>query len=354
MIRPASEVVGIEPVVRALVAMALLGSGLVGSQALAAPVADASSVPVSGAASEPTIFVEDFESRHVFHWDVHVGLAPPDPIDMGSAVSKTAISLPGGGSNATERSHVVHYLGTGKSIDSSPRRQVPYRAYFASCAVDTANPKMFVSLTLADTSAGADPDYPEIGSVFETRYDPVTGLLTPTGNQAVLDLCNQTHGITASSDCSRVAVLCATANEEPVSATYPGSFRDLVEEGREDYFYTAQTDNESIIDGIAGLTQAERQARYQYNGEMWLLEWDGGEPLSEEPEKFVIHKGFGGGNPWSAPSLVYSETDNSYGAAFATNLFDTNHGGRHWSAALMIVEREGWKLNPDDRGWGWL
>ena len=46
---------------------------------------------------------------------------------------------------------MVHYLGTGKSIDGQAREQLPFRAYFASCARETANPRVFVSLTLADT-----------------------------------------------------------------------------------------------------------------------------------------------------------------------------------------------------------
>ena len=212
---------------------------------------------------------------------------------------------------------------------------------------------MFVSLTLADPSPDADPDHPRVGSVFELEYDPVTGGLQPTGNHAVLDVCNEAHGISVSSDCSRVALLCATSIEQPVTPTYPGALRDLVAETSQDSYYTRQVDNVAIIDAIPGLTPEEREERYLYNGEIWLLEWPGGRSLSAEADKYVIHKGYGG-HPFGPVTLFYSETDDSYGAAFTTSLFDTNHGGRHRSAALMVVDRKaGWELNPNDRGWAW-
>ncbi|MEM1246546.1 MAG: hypothetical protein AAGK22_09240 [Acidobacteriota bacterium] len=277
------------------------------------------------------------------------------PINLEASLSRQQVSLPGNAKNAAEHATLPHYLGTGKTIDGTgQQRDLPFRAYFASCAVETENPRMFVSLTLDDTSSGANADNPVVGSVFEARYDSETGRLEPTNNRAVLNHCNETHGIAASADCSKVAVLCSTAVGEPVSETYSDPFLDLVEISQADYRYTTQINNEHIIDAIPGLTQAERRARYKYNGEMWLLEWPGGAPFSDEPDKYVIHKGFGGGQPFGTPSLVFSDSDNSYGAAFPTSVFDTNHGGRHLSAALMVIERDGWRLNPNDRGWGWL
>ncbi|MEM9532347.1 MAG: hypothetical protein AAGA23_15635 [Pseudomonadota bacterium] len=276
----------------------------------------------------------------------------PPRIDVAGSLTSKTISLPGNGANAAELPLVVHYLGTGKSIDGAARRQVPFRSYFASCDLASARPRMFVSITQEDVGPQADPEHPRVGSLLELRYNPANRQLEPTGNQAVVGFCNETHGIAASADCSRVAVLCSTAIAEPISETYNGTFRDLVDEagsiGRE----VVQVSNEAIIDAIPGLTPQERADRYQYNGEMWLLEYANGN-FSAEPQRFVIHKGYGGGSPFGAPSLVYSDSDNAYAAAFATNVFDRNYGGRHHSAALMIIERDGWKLNDDDRGWSW-
>ncbi|MEM6795601.1 MAG: hypothetical protein AAF725_16600, partial [Acidobacteriota bacterium] len=310
--------------------------------------------PFSLSAQTPAeIFSDDFESSWVHRWDTHVGAAPLPMLDVGAALSGTTVPLPVGGRNARERALMVQYLGTGKSIDGQPREQLPFRAYFASCNVDTESPRMFVSLTLVDEGPNANPSHPRVGSVFEAEYNPDSGLLQPTANHAVLDVCNESHGIAVSSDCSQVAVLCATAIEEPVTPTHPGPLRDLVSETSQDSFYTRQIDNVAIIDGISGLTQEEREARYRYNGEVWLLEWPDGRALSSESDKYVLHKGVGG-HPFAAVSLIYGEADDSYAATFATSVFDSNHGGRHRSAALMVVDRKnGWELNPDDRGWAW-
>ncbi|MEM1090818.1 MAG: hypothetical protein AAGI67_10580 [Pseudomonadota bacterium] len=267
-------------------------------------------------------------------------------------MSSNAMLLPGNGANAPERSLVVHYLGTGKSIDGATRRQVPIRSYFASCGLNTDRPRLFASVTLNDASAQANPEHPRVGSLTEMRLNPDSGQLEPTGNASVISFCNETHGIAASADCSKVAVLCSTRIEEPVSETYGGPFRDLVAEAGGVAREVVQVSNEAIIDNIPNLTPQERAARYQYNGEMWLLEYANGN-FTSAPQKFVIHKGYGGGHPFAAPSLVYSDSDDTYAAAFAANVFDLNHGGRHHSAALMIIERDGWKLNDDDRGWSW-
>ena len=230
--------------------------------------------PLDLSAQSPTnIFADGFESSWVHRWDAHQGAEPLPMLDVDSALSGVTMPLPVGGTNAKERALMVHYLGTGKSIDGAARQQLPFRAYFAACNVETESPSLFVSLTLADTSASANPDHPRVGSVFELEYDSSSGLLEPTANHAVLDICNESHGIAVSSDCSRVAVLCAPIIEEPATPSFGGTLRDLVAETSQDSFYTRQTDNTAIIDGIAGLTEAERQARYLHNGEIWLLVW---------------------------------------------------------------------------------
>ncbi|MEO0452166.1 MAG: hypothetical protein AAFZ74_17765 [Pseudomonadota bacterium] len=283
--------------------------------------------------------------------------APSTPVStsIDGAVSKaTSGGLPGGLRNAAERKSFAHYVGTTKDLTGRHPKQLPIRAYFAACETDTDTPRMFVSMTLEDPSQTEDPDIPTIGSIFETIYDPATKSLRRTGNETRIDLCQETHGITVSSDCSRVAVLCNTDFEDPVSESEYFT-RDLVEESGISTFN--QPNNKTQVDNNSNIAPENRSNRYLYNGEMWLLEWDG-VSLSSQPDRYVIHKAVGGAQAGAA-SLVYAEEQDAYGAAFITNSFD-NNGGRHKSGALVVVERDGWVLNgrhpldrDESRGFNW-
>ncbi|MEM8993699.1 MAG: hypothetical protein AAGF23_02785, partial [Acidobacteriota bacterium] len=94
------------------------------------------------------IFADGFESSWVHRWDSHVGVTPLPFLDVQSALAGSTTALPVGGTNAKERALMVHYLGTGKSIDGQAREQLPFRAYFATCQTETEQPKTYVSLTL--------------------------------------------------------------------------------------------------------------------------------------------------------------------------------------------------------------
>ena len=231
---------------------------------------------------------------------------------------------------------------------------MPIRTYYATCNVDSDEPRLFVSMSLEDTSATADPDIPTIGAVFETIYDPATGALDWTGNETTVPFCQETHGIAVSEDCSRIAVLCNTPYEEPTSETAFFT-KDLVEEYGDDWI--DQPNNEAAIDADSSIDPSDRADHYLYNGEVWLLEWDG-VPLTADPDRYVIHKATGGIS--IAPiTLAYAEDQDMYAAAFKSAVFDSG-GGRHISAALMVIDRDGWVLNPADpargisqRGWVW-
>lgn len=262
-------------------------------------------------------------------------------------LTKTQVSLAQGMRNAPEHFNFISYLGSGKSIDGNPAEQIPFRTYTAACATDTEEPRMFVSMTLADESANANLDSPRVGSVFETRFNQISGALEPTGNQSVIQMCNEAHGIAVSDDCSTVAMMCATELYAPISETFGSEFTDLVNDAENDFSYLGgHINNEEKVDD---------PDRYQYNGEMWLLEWnlngDGELDLTDEPDRYVIHKGYGG-HPMGTADLVYNESDNTYGTAFTTSVFD-NNGGRHRSAAMLVIDRDDWSLNSQDRGWGW-
>lgn len=282
---------------------------------------------------------------------------PPPPIStstIGQVSKATSGGLPYGLRNAAERRAFPHYIGSLKDLTGRHPKQLPMRTYFAACDTGTDRPRMFVSMTLEDTNLSADPDIPTIGSVFETVYDPATRSMRRTGNETTIPLCQETHGITASNDCSRIAVLCNTDFEAPVSESESFT-KDLVEE----YPYSRidQPNNEQQVNNNSNISTSDRQSRYRYNGEMWLLEWDG-VSFASEPDRYVIHKAVGG-QQLAATTLAYAEDQDVYGAAFTTNSFDSG-GGRHKSGALMIIDRNGWRLNPDDprnsdreRGWTW-
>lgn len=263
------------------------------------------------------------------------------------AITKTQINLANNAQNAKEHAIFVSYLGSGKSIDGNPAEQIPFRTYMASCATETEEPRLFVSMTLDDKSADANPDSPRVGSVFEAKLNNETGALEPTGNQTILPMCNESHGIAVSDDCSVVGLVCATELLAPVSQSYTGDFIDLVT--------TLDNDASTVGDNVNNEHHKNDPANYEYNGEIWLFEWNAttGENinLEDDPDKYVIHKGYGGHYTGTA-DLIYNASDNSYATAFTTSVFDGS-GNRHRSAATMIIERDSWALNPKDRGWSW-
>lgn len=115
---------------------------------------------------------------------------PTPPTILGSITKVTPGAFPNSLGNAPERYAFPHYLGTNRIASNPPK--LPIGSYFASCTTNTANPRMFVSLTL-DNSASLYKAK-TVGSVYETVYNPISGALERTGNEAVIEMCNATHG----------------------------------------------------------------------------------------------------------------------------------------------------------------
>ncbi|MCP4746890.1 MAG: hypothetical protein GY874_12245, partial [Desulfobacteraceae bacterium] len=287
---------------------------------------------------------------------ITIGVSAPT-VELDGNITKSFTGhLPGGFANAGERGQLPHYLAR---LKKNGVKKVPIRTYFASCDEDTETPRMFVSVTLKDERSTADPELPTVGSIFEVIYDPDTGGLVRTGNEVVLDPFYESHGITASSDCSRVAVLVHTY-EEPFTETEPYT-KDLVEARKEaagaseGFSWMDQPNNIDyyIDDEDLGADQVmESDETYMYHGEMWLLEWNN-QKLTEEPDKYVIHKAVGG-NPLAPATLIYAEDDNTYGASFTASVFGKG-GSRHKSGALVVINRDIWTIDDpyDSRGRGW-
>jgi len=270
-------------------------------------------------------------------------------------ITKTSILL--GQQNAAEHATLPGYMASGKSNCCGAQERVPFRTYVATCRTDTAEPKMFVSLTMQvddEDSIYYKPSSPRIGAIFEAKVNPATGALEPTGNRTFMPICNEAHGIAASADCSTVGVLCAPSYEEPFSERYAGAFTDLTT--------TAPMGDQDDIIQPNNLGYTNYQGSDQYAGEMWLLEWNTSDAsaspiqFATEPAAYVIHRSFGGQPLGAGHDLVYAEDQDAYGTAFPTSTFKST-GKRHRSAALMVVDRShqgnGFVLNADDRGFPW-
>ncbi|WP_444886048.1 hypothetical protein [Microbulbifer sp. JMSA008] len=260
--------------------------------------------------------------------------------DLGFAtITATDITLPDAMVNAQEVYQLAHYIGRTDSEQDEENIDIPIRSYTATCATDTDKPRMFVSTTLSEGLKASDPTY---GSVYELQYNPETSSFDQTGNTTILKQCYETHGITASADCSRVAVLCNT--EYKASERYDVQ-KDLVEE-----YGTTWMKIEDNLDAVAG-TDNEKK----YNDQIWLMEWDN-KPLSEKPDAYVVNK-MHGGTHLGAQELLYVENDSKGRTNYAFSVTArVLVSGSHYSAGLTVIERDDWSLNmsgSDNRGWDW-
>jgi len=251
------------------------------------------------------------------------------------------VTLPDAMNNAKEVYQMAHYIARTDGEQNEDDINIPIRSYVATCATDTETPRMFVSTSLSEGNSAADTTY---GSVYELRYNPETSSFDQTGNATILKQCYESHGIAASKDCSRVAVLCNTEYRAHEQYEIQG---DLVEQ-----YGTTYMKMEDNLDKVEG-TDKEKK----YNDQIWLMEWDN-EPLSEKPDTYVVSK-MHGGTHLGAQELLYVDTDSegraSYAFSASARVFD-NGGGSHYSAGLTIINRNDWSMNisgSDNRGWDW-
>ncbi|MCO1337042.1 hypothetical protein MO867_22210 [Microbulbifer sp. OS29] len=211
-----------------------------------------------------------------------------------ATITATEITLPDAMVNAQEVYQLAHYIGRTDSEQDEENIDIPIRSYTATCATDTEQPRMFVSTTLSEGQSASNTTY---GSVYELQYNPETSSFDQTGNTTILKQCYESHGITASADCSRVAVLCNT--EYKASDRYDTE-KDLVEEYGTTWMKVE--DNLSSVEG----TDNEKK----YNDQIWLMEWDN-KSLSEKPDAYVVNK-MHGGTHLGAQELLYVNTSDSF------------------------------------------
>ncbi|WP_413662123.1 hypothetical protein ACG1BZ_12665 [Microbulbifer sp. CNSA002] len=162
--------------------------------------------------------------------------------DLGFAqITSRDITLPNGQTNAEEVHGLPHYIARTDSNQDDNLQSVPMRSYTTACATDTDRPRMFVSKTLSEGSGEDETTY---GTVYELQYNPETLSFDQTGNTTILKQCYEAHGIAASADCSRVAVLCNTEYQANERYDVQG---DLVEQYGSDWM--KMENNISAIDG---------------------------------------------------------------------------------------------------------
>ncbi|MCL1126585.1 hypothetical protein [Shewanella surugensis] len=342
--------------------------------------------------------------------------------DLGFAtLTAMSVTLPEAKLNAKEQYQVAHYIGRTDSEQNEENIDIPIRSYTATCATDTRTPRMFVSVSLSEGTRSQDATY---GSVYELQYNPATENFEQTGNATVLNQCYESHGITASQDCSRIAVLCNTGYQANATDEVDA---DLIEQYGTDWMKTE--DNESKIESriqndiglmvatnhnplihfftehfdltiqdflaglqanfpennfdstttfntIKGSEMAEEMAyiisqltstdhadlldhirnnSYKYNDQIWLLEWDGNQSLSDKPAAYVVNK-MHGGTHLGTQELIYVDDDSqgrsSYAFSVTARVFD-GYGSSHYSAGLTVIDRDNWKIDDSARGWYW-
>lgn len=121
-------------------------------------------------------------------------------------LSISEFSLPNNLSNARENTTTPRYIGrTAQRSSGDEAVKVPIRSYVAHCTDSSGVDNMFVSQSLQEGSSASD----RVGSVYQLKYDSSIESYAPTNNSVILSgVCNETHGVAVSDDCSRVAVLC--------------------------------------------------------------------------------------------------------------------------------------------------
>lgn len=338
-----------------------------------------------------------------------------ETINLGFAsLTSRKITLPGNKMNAKEVYQLSHYIGRTDGEASEHSIETPIRSYQATCDTNTASPRMFVSVTVADSEAA---DAATSGSVYELKYNPATKSFDPTGNSALLPMCYESHGIAVSENCGRVAVLCNTEyqaskdydiekdlielygttsmkledNHGKIDAIinsrlaflivnnsrkYLGFFESL---NIADYLSGLQTNfpennfNQNTTFGnlfgssmedemnyvigqmntseTAALHQYVRDAAHKENDQIWLLEWNN-QTLGETPKAYVVDKMHGGSHT-GAQELIYVDNDSQGRATYGfsvTHRIFDQYGDTHYSAGLTVINRNDWSMKPSGVG----
>ena len=248
----------------------------------------------------------------------------------------STVQIPFGLASACEHDGALRIL--------SERNQsvLPERMYTAGCTAPDGTRRLFVSVPVESGHMRAHPVLAENQHsqvIFEAEMDESSGTFTLTGNEVHNTDCLDAHGIAVASDCSTVATLCRrphfTSETEPFT-------RDLVADyGNDD------------IDAPGPIGGEPTEAHKDYNDEMWLYEWND-QRLSEEPDKYVVHKGIGPltrarglGNYY----LINGENDQSYGYGVRSS---TGGNTRHVADAFLVIDRSGseYEIAPG-RGYTW-
>lgn len=268
----------------------------------------------------------------------------------------TSISTTGPDTGGGEPAELVHSLvdlpfglsstcdhdGTERILSDRNNAVTPERMYFAGCTDPEGVRRFYVSIPVGGGHFRSHPqdvvdDHSQL--VFETAWNDAAGAYEVTDNAVHRPECLDGYGIAVASDCSTVATLCRrphfTSETEPFTLDLVAKF------GGGD------------IDAPGPIGGEPSEAHKDYNDEMWMYEWKG-QALSEEPDKYVVHKGIGPltrarglGNYY----LLNGENDDSYAYAVRSS---TGGNTRHVADAFLMIDRSGseYEIAPD-RGYTW-
>ncbi|MEM7160528.1 MAG: hypothetical protein AAF799_47265 [Myxococcota bacterium] len=298
---------------------------LIGIVALSLPGLGCNGDDAAGASDDPTAPTGSTDTSE------------PPPTGQVGEIVRSIVEIPFGLQSTCEHD------GAMRVISQRNSSIVPERMYSAGCVDPDGIRHLFVSVPVDSGHVRTHPVDALNGDsqvIFETTMDPATGSFSLTGNEVHNTDCLDAHGIVVSSDCSTVATLCRrphfTSETEPFT-------KDLV------VGFSGADD----IDQPGPIGGEPSEAHVDYNDEMWLYEWTDNLPLSEPPDKYVVHKGIGPltrarglGNYY----LVNGENDDSYGYGVRSS---TGGGSRHVADAFLVIDRSSEYEIAEGRGYTW-
>ncbi len=332
-------------------------------------------------------------------------------------IKTSNLVLPENRVNAKEQYSTPHYIGRLQSYGHQDDIKMPFRSYSASCN-DNGVVRMFTSQTLGDLGSTVGSIYESYydkstgamklannESVLEFCHNSLgVNVSDDCSRVAVLcttsfdessnrshekDLFRNYHGeifddqksnnsyfIDTKLDDSLASVIYnnrgdgfpALSNYVDVSDHITGLQQTFPSDG-----FTAEStinnlQNSNHVDYLIGTLSDSDQTNLRddvfnfmvrYNDELWLLEWNNDQSLSEDPKAYVVNKQVGSGAGTNAVNLLNSDNDKlgkkSYAFATTTREFDFDGPGRHYSSRLTIIDRTSWEIEKmssgDSRGW---
>ena len=253
---------------------------------------------------------------------------PPRPV--GTVDSTEFVPFDDGTELALEDYFATHW------IHGSPASDLNQQFYFASCERDGTR-KLYVSMSTGDHEDCAMDDELDRygrggcgGALVELDYDATSGQATQAGDTHLLPECIELYGVTASEDCSTLAVLCRRESMATV---------DSAGEITKNILLTAN-DPDWMTHPVNTAGDGRRM------DEIWMYEWSSGQ-LDTAADKYVLHRAIG--TSYGKYSLVRGG-DGTYGVGLRADVF-SDDGTMHSADMMMVIDRSTYDYTS--RGYDW-